>query len=163
MLPFQMLMANEFERREQLRLSREENRFLRDRSDPFGLTDERFISLFRLNKQLVIYLFDELNQLAVDRRSTGIPFHLRILCALRFFSTGHYQRGVGQEYILSVSQQTISRCVAEVAAAIEANLGNNWIKFSELLSVFCGTVMDDPMEIFFNLSQSSDDSSSSSE
>ena len=125
-----MIIFNEVERRDQLRLIREESIFLRDRSDPFGLTDKRFINLFRLNKELVQFIFQELQPLMDDAvRISRISYQNRILTALRFFATGTYQRGVGQEYLLSISQPTVSKCVDEVSQAIQNHFGHEWIKF----------------------------------
>lgn len=114
-----LIIDNEIERRARLTLTREENRFLRDRSDPFGLTNERFKDLFRLSKQLVWILFDELKPFMDNAcRRTRLRFEKRILIALRFFASGNYQRGIGQEYLLAVSQPMVSRCVNEVTKLI---------------------------------------------
>lgn len=129
MLPAQILLYEELERQYRLRLSREENRFLRDRSDPFGLSDDRFIDLFRLNKDLVQFLFRELGPYMDDQmRNTRVVYQQRILVALRFFAIGNYQRGVGQEYLLAVSQPVVSRAVNEVSRLIVQRL-SNYIKF----------------------------------
>lgn len=127
-----MAIFNELERRQQLRLSRDEARFLRDRSDPFSLTNQRFIDIFRLNKELVMFLFEELQPTMQDNiRASRIQYQQRILVALRFFATGNYQRGVGQEYLLGVSQPVVSRCVAEVSQKIVEYFSPNWIKFPD--------------------------------
>lgn len=103
---------------------------MRDESDPFALPDNRFIDLYRLNKDLVHYLFETLMPyLQENRRSTRLCPQIRILIALRFFATGNYQRGIGEEFLLSASQQAVSRCITEIAYSVVANLANEWIKF----------------------------------
>uniref|UniRef100_A0A6P7GR91 Putative nuclease HARBI1 n=1 Tax=Diabrotica virgifera virgifera TaxID=50390 RepID=A0A6P7GR91_DIAVI len=130
MLPVQFVLYGELERRNQLRLTREESRFLRDRSDPFGLTDRRFVEIFRLSKELVRFLFDELQELMEDGvRASRIHYQQRILVGLRFYAIGSYQRAVGQEYLVAVSQPMVSRCIEEVATVIVQHFGNEWIKF----------------------------------
>lgn len=66
MLPANIALFEEIERRVQLRLTRDECRFLRHRSDPFSLSHERFIDIFRLNKELVRFLFQELEPFMND-------------------------------------------------------------------------------------------------
>lgn len=130
MLPANIAILNVVERRDQLHFYREESRFLRDRSDPFSLTDDRFIDLFRVNKHITHFLFDELVPLMQpSSRSTKIPCELRILAALRFYATGNYQRGVGQEFCLAMSQQVLSRCISEVSLLIQDHFHEEWISF----------------------------------
>lgn len=81
-------------------------------------------------------------------RIHGIPELLRILVAMRFFATGlcykknvnkifiililgSYQRIVGDGFLLSVSQTTVSRCITEVSKAICDNLMDKYIKFPQ--------------------------------
>lgn len=130
MLPAQILLYAEVERQNQLRLLREESRFLRDRSDPFGLSDNRFVDLFRLNKDLVQFLFQELRPYMDNRiKDTRVSYQQRILVALRFYAIGNYQRGIGQEYLLGVSQPVVSRTLSEVSRVIVQHFANNWIRF----------------------------------
>ncbi|XP_050309733.1 putative nuclease HARBI1 isoform X2 [Anthonomus grandis grandis] len=103
---------------------------MRDMSDPFALPDRRFSELFGLNKDLVTYLFNNLvPHLEQEQRQTRVPRETRILIALRFFATGNYQRGVGEEFILSSSQQVVSRCIEEVAQCVSNHLEPLWVKF----------------------------------
>lgn len=132
MLPMNIAIIDAVQRRNQLRLTREESKFLRDRSDPFSLTDQRFIELFRVNKEMAHFLFTELQPLMQDAsRITRIPCELRILAVLRFFATGNYQRGVGQEHMLSISQQALSRCITEVSEHIQNHFHEEWIRFPQ--------------------------------
>ncbi|KAJ8948263.1 hypothetical protein NQ314_008443 [Rhamnusium bicolor] len=103
---------------------------MRDENDPFNLPDRGFIDLFRLNKDLVSYLFRKLvPHMSESLRVTKITREIRIFIALRFFCTGNYQRGIGEEFLLSSSQQVVSRCIVEVSEAITENISEEWIIF----------------------------------
>ncbi|KAJ8909786.1 hypothetical protein NQ315_011196 [Exocentrus adspersus] len=120
-----LLLENDNQlRRYRLRIQK---RVMRDQSNPFQLTDRRFIELFRLNKELTINLSNELIPHMEDCiRNTRIPKQTRILIALRFFAVGSYQRCVGEEYLLSSSQQTVSRCIMEVSQVMVQHLSNQY-------------------------------------
>lgn len=123
-------MIQQMERENQLRQLREEHRRLRDISDPFSLPDIHFIHLYRVNKDLVNHLFQELRQyMDIAYRTSRVNYQQRILIALRFYATGNYQRGVGQEYLLAVSQPIVSRAVEEVSRILVLHFSNNWIQF----------------------------------
>lgn len=117
---------------------------LRARSNPFELPDERFIELFRLDKRLVyrlflvctylmlnwLYFYFRLVQNLIDLitpylgnrlSQKGVPNETKIFCALRFFATGSYQRCVGQDFSLGLSQSTVHRCIKQVTRVL-ANL-----------------------------------------
>lgn len=132
MLPIQILLIQQLERENQLRQLREQSRRLRDTSDPFSLPDVHFIRLFRLNKDLVTYLFQELQQhMGNHARISRINYQQRILITLRFYATGNYQRGIGQEYLLAVSQPIVSRSVEEVSRVLVLHFANDWIQFPD--------------------------------
>lgn len=130
MLPVQReLYRRRRENREHV-LLRRNMRNLRDASDPFGLPDVRFVELFRLNKDLVRYLFQNLRgAMEPSIRNSRIVYQQRILICLRFLATGSYQRSIGHDFNLSVSQPVVSRCIIEVTSAIEDVLAAQWIKF----------------------------------
>lgn len=130
MLPVQQFLYNIVEDEERQRHLRQQRRFLRDQSDPFSLPDQRFKDLFRLNKDLVQYLFVNLRHHLEDPiRISKVSKETRILSALRFFATGNYQRGNGEECLISISQQIVSKCIQEVGEAISEHLGNEWVSF----------------------------------
>ncbi|XP_050310884.1 putative nuclease HARBI1 [Anthonomus grandis grandis] len=64
-----------------------------------------------------------------QQRRTRVPREVTILIAVRFLATGNYQRGVGEEWILSTSQQVVSRCISEVSNLIVIHLGPICIQF----------------------------------
>ncbi|KAJ3640756.1 hypothetical protein Zmor_027299 [Zophobas morio] len=96
---------------------------LRDENDAFDLTDARFMELFRLNKETMRELINMLEpHLAGGTRGHKISKEQRILAAVRFFASGSYQRSVGQDCFINLSQSQISLAITEVATAIETHL-----------------------------------------
>lgn len=61
----------------------------------------------------------------------GISALTKLMCAIRFFATGSYQRAVGQDLFVAMSQSSISRAILEVAEAVVVNLADTYIKFPE--------------------------------
>ncbi|KAJ8912376.1 hypothetical protein NQ315_014744, partial [Exocentrus adspersus] len=120
MFPVYNYVINNEENRERLRKLCLEREILRDNSNPFNLPDEHFRRSFRLNKDLAQAFINELRPFLDDGvRSTRIPVELRILIALRFFATGHYQHGIGDEHLMAMSQPSFSRCIKSVSRAIQ--------------------------------------------
>ncbi|XP_014292439.1 putative nuclease HARBI1 [Halyomorpha halys] len=95
---------------------------LRDHSNPFHCPDVVFRNLFRLPKEAVKYLIENLE--LVESR---LPKHLKVFAALHFFALGKCQRSVGSSYLSS--QATVSRCITRVSNAIAAKLLPLWVKF----------------------------------
>lgn len=54
---------------------------------------------------------------------------MQILAALRFFAIGSYQKGIGNDYLVSISQPAVSRAIKAVAVGITEQLANEWIQF----------------------------------
>ncbi|KAJ8975632.1 hypothetical protein NQ317_015319 [Molorchus minor] len=117
MLPRIMLaiQARQFqiELNRRLKVSR---RLMRDQSDPFLLPDVRFKELFRLNKDMMHYIINHIApHLHQRRRADGICTILKIYSAIIFFACGSYQRRTtGQDYLVSMSQQSVGRSIHEV-------------------------------------------------
>ena len=61
-------------------------------------------------------------------RATKTPVHIQVLTALRFFSEGNYQKGVGQDYFHPSSQTNVSRIIEKVVDALIA-VSHHFIKF----------------------------------
>ncbi|XP_071652406.1 putative nuclease HARBI1 [Temnothorax longispinosus] len=101
---------------------------LRNTIEPFDLTDRQFVKVFRLSKDAVRYLCDVL-QCSLQRRRKGLSVETQIFTALRFFATGSYQKAVGNDYLVSVSQSAVSRAIKAVAVSITQLLAHEWIKF----------------------------------
>lgn len=114
------------ERREVLRLERIH---LRDHANVFELPESEFRKCFRLSKELVQNLIEQLTpHMNIGARGTKISIFLRVLAALRFFAQGSYQKCVGNEANVAMAQQTFSRTLTEVCQAMEA-IAFQWVHF----------------------------------
>lgn len=51
------------------------------------------------------------------------------MAALRFYATGCFQRPVGEQWGISMSESSISRCVHKVTDAINNLIFRQWIQF----------------------------------
>lgn len=102
----------------------------RDTFDPFRLTDVEFRRRFRLTKPKAQMLIESLlpHMRNIPRRGALSP-RTRIFAALQFFATGSYQRLVGQSVDISISQQSVSNCVREVASLLTQHLAPIFIQF----------------------------------
>lgn len=117
--------------KERLRVDevRLEKQMLRSRFEPINLANNEFRKLFRLNKEQYIKLLEELGPHMIQgERHTKLSIETRILAALRFFATGSYQKCVGEEHNIAISQPAMSNTISEVARATEA-IAPRWIKF----------------------------------
>ncbi|XP_054708369.1 putative nuclease HARBI1 [Uloborus diversus] len=105
--------------------------FLRSSEDPFEFSDAKFVSNFRLSKDLVRMLCQELKHDLQPHGSqkTCISTEKKVLCALRFFATGSYQSSVANEYSLQIHRTSVSRSISRVCRAIERRLLREWISF----------------------------------
>ncbi|XP_065368827.1 putative nuclease HARBI1 [Calliphora vicina] len=105
-------------------------RILRDRSDILSLNDQSFIQNFRLNKDAFMYVLNAIeHDLIVPKRSTAIPTPIKVAAALKLLGQGGYQHQIGQDHLLGLSQQSMSRCLQEVCKVIERILCPKHIKF----------------------------------
>ncbi|XP_050311002.1 putative nuclease HARBI1 [Anthonomus grandis grandis] len=94
------------------------------------LSETRFKELFRINKALFRFLCEELTPyLRQPKYLSGVTVQQKVLVALRFYATGSYQRSVGGDFNLGVSQTSVHRYVHEVTNAINDNLTARTIKF----------------------------------
>lgn len=103
--------------------------------DAFEMDDDEFRRHYRLSKNIVRWLCDELRDDAALRRQrrarTVMTVEQQVLCALRFYAPGSYQGQVASDRHLAVHQTTVSACVRAVATAIVRHLGPRWIAFPE--------------------------------
>lgn len=108
---------------------------IKEHRSAFGLSDERFRRLFRLSKNTVPWLCDQLrNEEGVRRRRNTVAtvtVGQQVLCALRFFGVGSFQGEVATDEHLAVSLPSMSIAVRNVPAAIVRRLGDEqqWIEF----------------------------------
>jgi len=129
MLPIVALIHRNNRRRRENRALIQMRRTIRETYDPFKLPDARFIELFRLSKPLAQELIDMLKP-HLHRPSTvkGIQQDQKVLVALRFYATGSYQRGLGEEYNFGISQSAVHFIIREVTNAMN-NIVDNFVQF----------------------------------
>ncbi|XP_017481234.1 PREDICTED: putative nuclease HARBI1 [Rhagoletis zephyria] len=99
-----------------------EQRLLRDVDNPFHLAATEFQKLFRLTPDLAENLVAQLDGQLRGTRITAISTEKQVLAALRFFATGCYQRPVGEEWGISMSQSSVSRSIHRVTDAINYSM-----------------------------------------
>ncbi|XP_039969635.1 putative nuclease HARBI1 [Bactrocera tryoni] len=99
---------------------------LRDDSNPFSLSENTFVQNFRLTREICRRLIDELAP--NDNQKTSLPLTVRVLAAVNFFGHGSYQKCVGNNVNLPMSQSSLSRSVRAVAKLIVKVKGGE-IKF----------------------------------
>ncbi|XP_046612245.1 putative nuclease HARBI1 [Neodiprion virginianus] len=106
-----------------------ERKLMRREKDPFDLTNEEFIELYRINPQLAADLIDTLQPSLQRVRDSGLSIQIQVLTAVRFYATGCYQRPVGDQWGISLSQSPVSRCIHDVTNAINERLLRPWVQF----------------------------------
>ncbi|XP_037526450.2 putative nuclease HARBI1, partial [Rhipicephalus sanguineus] len=110
----------------------EEEEVLEVRNAFEELSECEFRRRFRFSKRTVRWLCGELDPFIGCRRASGISTKRKVLCALRFFATGCFQRAVGSEEFIGLSQPSVSDTVHEVAHAIAVVGGQKrWVAFPE--------------------------------
>ncbi|XP_048480996.1 putative nuclease HARBI1 [Plutella xylostella] len=97
---------------------RRQLRHMRERNDPFDVPDAEFVATYRLPKETVLSLIEELTPFLNRPDPRDISVARKVLIALGFFAAGSYQRGVGQGATHGVCQSTVSRAIAEVTDAL---------------------------------------------
>lgn len=78
--------------------------------------------------EVLEYVKDDLES---GRRCSKLAPSLKLAIALRFYATGAYQRTLGEEYMLAVSQKAASNAIEEVTPLLEAKLCQVKIKFPQ--------------------------------
>uniref|UniRef100_A0A1B0DJD8 Uncharacterized protein n=1 Tax=Phlebotomus papatasi TaxID=29031 RepID=A0A1B0DJD8_PHLPP len=79
------------------------------KEDPFELPDMEFRNLYRFPKPLCREIVNEVVPfLKPPKRRTAISQDRKVLAALRFFAVGCYQRAIGQDINVAMSQATMS-------------------------------------------------------
>ncbi|XP_068991139.1 putative nuclease HARBI1 [Neodiprion pinetum] len=106
-----------------------ERKLMRREQDSFDLTNEEFIELYRINPQLAADLIDTLQPSLQRVRDSGLLVQTQVLTAVRFYATGYYQRPVGDQCDISLSQSSVSRCIRDVTNAINERLLKQWVQF----------------------------------
>ncbi|XP_015593759.1 putative nuclease HARBI1 [Cephus cinctus] len=117
------------ENRFQLLERRVERQALRETQDPFDLTVTEFTERYRLTPELMSNLVDLLAPHLQDTRMTGLSVEKQILSTVRFYATGCFQRPVGEQWGIIMSQPSVSRCIHRVTDAINEHIFRQWIQF----------------------------------
>lgn len=98
-------------RRRDNRFYRQRRRILRHEFSIENIPDQRFLELFRIDKAM----FGELCRLLAPHIPQpryihrDISLEQKVLVALRFYATGCYQRSIGEDFNLAVSQTVVHR------------------------------------------------------
>ncbi|XP_066585426.1 putative nuclease HARBI1 [Prorops nasuta] len=103
-----------------------------ERIDAFdGLSEEKFIKLFRLNKKCTFRLCDIIEQNSSQQsRSSSLDTKVKVLTALRFLTSGSYQMCVGNNINMAISQSSVSRCIHEVINILNLpEIFSEWVHF----------------------------------
>ncbi|XP_037576631.1 uncharacterized protein LOC119458806 [Dermacentor silvarum] len=82
------------------------------------LTEEEFRHHFRLSKRTVRSLCDDLDPNIGCQRASGFSTERKVVCALRFFGSGSFQRSVGREEHIGMAQSAVSNTIHEVTEAV---------------------------------------------
>ncbi|XP_054921015.1 putative nuclease HARBI1 [Dermacentor andersoni] len=77
-----------------------------------------FQQYFSLSKRTVHSLCDELDPIIGCQRASGHSTERKVLCALRFFGAGSFQRSVGREEHIGMAQSAVSSTIHEVTEAV---------------------------------------------
>jgi len=101
------------------------------RESAFLLSDNDFVKMFRLTKDLVKMLADEISTYVVcGTSSSALSVEDKLLSALRFYASGSYQMDTASNKHFKVNQSSISRSITEITAALnQANIINKYIVF----------------------------------
>ncbi|XP_013137659.1 PREDICTED: putative nuclease HARBI1 isoform X2 [Papilio polytes] len=94
---------------------------MKENSEPLpDLSDDEFMQIFHLKRNIVKELIEELRPLIPNpRRSDGVPLTAKILITLAFYASGSIQTLVSKSPVHNVSQATVSRAVKQVTEAFD--------------------------------------------
>ncbi|XP_047027734.1 putative nuclease HARBI1 isoform X2 [Helicoverpa zea] len=106
-----------------------ERNAVRALSGALDLPDNEFLQNYKISKEMVQYLCQELAEDLSPRTSQGLPVLIKVLCSLKVLLTGHYQRGTGNENDLSIGQTTVSKFLKQFVVAVNTRLKPQWIVF----------------------------------
>ncbi|XP_036341053.1 putative nuclease HARBI1 [Rhagoletis pomonella] len=105
-----------------------ERALLREVDSPFDLDEGQFKRLYRLTPNLVYEIIDKIGSRLERKYVSALSAEKRefidfqVLAALRFYATGCYQRPVGEQWGLSMSQSSISRSIHRVTDALNETM-----------------------------------------
>lgn len=123
-LAWELLVLQERVRRIERRVER---RLLWDAQNPFELPHNEFIAHFRVSQELAMDLVNILRPDLQKERISGLSPEVQVLVAINFYANGSYQRPVGNQCKLVISQPSTSRCIRRVRFLINVHLLRQWI------------------------------------
>lgn len=83
-----------------------------------------------MTKEVLVDIWNQIkDQIEDGRRGSSIPNIKKLAATMRFLASGSYQRSVGQDFLISISQTAISDSITEVLCAVEKVLCPKNIKF----------------------------------
>ncbi|XP_037296239.1 putative nuclease HARBI1 isoform X1 [Manduca sexta] len=117
----------------ELKQRRNDRRMMRYTDRAFSMCENEFIANYRVSKNLFQEIYQNLKAfMPTPKRKSDISPKFKILVALSFYATGSYQKLVGGTYGTLMSQQSVSRAIRDVTAALNHQLVlNKWIKFPQ--------------------------------
>ncbi|TMW39805.1 hypothetical protein DOY81_015116, partial [Sarcophaga bullata] len=109
-------------------------RKIRDRSNVLDISEEIFVSTFRVTKEIFKNLLDEISpKLKIAYRRTHIPAITKLATFLMFLATGDYQDSIKNEYVSTISKPMVSKIIAEFLIIFETHLSPKWIVLDKSL------------------------------
>ncbi|XP_022822954.1 putative nuclease HARBI1 isoform X2 [Spodoptera litura] len=119
--------------KKQLKQRRNERRLMRYMDKAFSMNEVEFQANYRVTKDLFGELYDNIKPfLPAHKRKNDISPKYKVLVALSFYATGSYQKLVGGTYGTLMSQQSVSRAIRDVTAALNhPAVATKWIRFPQ--------------------------------
>ncbi|KAJ8720661.1 hypothetical protein PYW08_006126 [Mythimna loreyi] len=111
---------------------RNRRRRIRELFNPFEMDDTEFVNQYRLSKDLVSNLCEDLEPLMKTnpKRTSDLTLETKVLTAIYVYAHGSHQKPASSAQ--QVAQQTVSAVLAEVTKAINhIEIRNKYIKFPE--------------------------------
>ncbi|KAF9411751.1 hypothetical protein HW555_009542 [Spodoptera exigua] len=106
-------------RKRELKQRRDERRMMRYTDKAFSMPENEFKANYRVSKDLYEEIYQNIKAfIPTPKRRSDIQPKYKILVALSFYATGSYQRIVGGTYGTLMSQQSVSRAIRDVTAAL---------------------------------------------
>ncbi|CAG9792697.1 unnamed protein product [Diatraea saccharalis] len=91
---------------------------VRELSKAMEMPEEEFLENFKIGKDMVHYLCEELEEDLAPCTADGLPVLIKVLASLKVLINGHYQRGIGKNQNLSLGQTTVSKFLNQFVGAV---------------------------------------------
>ncbi|CAI6359977.1 unnamed protein product [Macrosiphum euphorbiae] len=104
-------------------------RILRDSYNPFDLSDFNFKKLYRLPKNVIFDIIENLRPVLTKTRKNSLSVEIQVLTTIQFLASGSYQRGIGHDCLIPISQPSVSRCIQRVTQSFLTMYAGRWISF----------------------------------